>query len=110
MCTSVKQLNDPFVKLLGCYVFVVDMHTVVYGWVYANVNWTVNNIIKLNNVLGFKRVADPYLRIRIQHLRMTTNPDPDPIRILRPYLINFDATGSPCHELISWDNSSSMSI
>ncbi len=29
---------------------------------------------------------------------------------LRPYLINFDATGSPCHELTSWDNSSSMSI
>ncbi len=28
----------------------------------------------------------------------------------RPYLINFDATGSPCHELTSWDNSSSMSI
>ena len=30
--------------------------------------------------------------------------------VLRPYLINFDATGSPCHELTSWDNSSSMSI
>jgi hypothetical protein len=28
----------------------------------------------------------------------------------RPYLINFDATGSPCHEVTSWDNSSSMSI
>jgi hypothetical protein len=28
----------------------------------------------------------------------------------RPYLNNFDATGSPCHELTSWDNSSSMSI
>jgi len=28
----------------------------------------------------------------------------------RPYLINFDATGSPCHELTSWDNSSSMSF
>ncbi len=28
----------------------------------------------------------------------------------RPYLITFDATGSPCHELTSWDNSSSMSI
>ncbi len=28
----------------------------------------------------------------------------------RPYLINFDATGSPCHELTSWDNSRSMSI
>ncbi len=31
-------------------------------------------------------------------------------RTQRPYLINFDATGSPCHELTSWDNSSSMSI
>ena len=30
--------------------------------------------------------------------------------IQRPYLINFDATGSPCHELTSWDNSNSMSI
>ncbi len=30
--------------------------------------------------------------------------------MLRPYLINFDATGSLCHELTSWDNSSSMSI
>ncbi len=30
--------------------------------------------------------------------------------ILRPYLINFGATGSPCRELTSWDNSSSMSI
>jgi hypothetical protein len=29
---------------------------------------------------------------------------------LRPYLINFDATGSPCHELTSWDNSSSIGI
>ncbi len=28
----------------------------------------------------------------------------------RPYLKNFDATGSPCHELTSSDNSSSMSI
>jgi hypothetical protein len=32
------------------------------------------------------------------------------VRPLRPYLINLDATGSPCHELTSWDNSSSMSI
>ncbi len=32
------------------------------------------------------------------------------IEHLRPYLVNFDATGSPCHELTSWDNSSSMSI
>jgi hypothetical protein len=30
--------------------------------------------------------------------------------IQRPYLINFDATGRPCHELTSWDNSSSMSV
>jgi hypothetical protein len=29
---------------------------------------------------------------------------------LRPYLINFDATGIPCHELTSWDNSSSIGI
>jgi hypothetical protein len=27
-----------------------------------------------------------------------------------PYLNNIDATGTPCHELTSWDNSSSMSI
>jgi hypothetical protein len=31
-------------------------------------------------------------------------------KLQRPYLNNFDATGSPCHELTSWNNSSSMSI
>ncbi len=46
---------------------------------------------------------DQQVRIgEVQKLKDPTDP--------RPYLINFDATGSPCHELTTWDNSSSMSI
>jgi hypothetical protein len=48
------------------------------------------------------------LRMRSSISHLTANAKV--ATVLRPYLINFDATGSPCHELTSWDNSSSMSI